>query len=52
MTAEERDVDTWKAVVYELEQLLEYNDGRTHGRLVRSWLVDQQLKITELEGDS
>lgn len=42
-----RDIETWKDVVEELERLLETEDGRSHGRLVRSWLIDQK---EELEG--
>lgn len=49
METSERDIATWRDIVEELERLLEFNDGRTHGRLVRSWLVDQRVSIGELE---
>jgi hypothetical protein len=41
----ERDIETWKDIVSELEQLLDYSDGRTHGRLIRGWLIDQRGEL-------
>jgi len=39
----ERDIETWKDIVEELRRLLRSTDGRTHGRLIRSWLIDQRV---------
>jgi len=41
----ERDIETWKDIVLEIERLLRFSDGRTHGRLIRSWLVDQFVEL-------
>lgn len=45
MKKRERDIETWKDIVSELEQLLDYSDGRTHGRLIRGWLIDQRGEL-------
>lgn len=45
MEASERDIDTWRDIVEELEEMLDYNDGRTHGRLIRTWLVEQRVLL-------
>jgi hypothetical protein len=41
----ERDVETWKDIVLEIEWLLSATDGRTHGRLMRGWLLDQHVAL-------
>lgn len=42
MKKRERDLETWRDIVAEIELLLDC-DGRTHGRIIRSWIVDQLL---------
>lgn len=49
MKKRERDIDTWRDIVREITELLDC-DGRTHGRLIRAWLVDQELELNFVEG--
>ena len=45
MKKRERDMGTWKDIVLEVERLLSRSDGRTHGRLMRGWLLDQLVEL-------
>jgi len=45
MKKRERDIETWKDIVEELDLMLDSSDGRTHGQLIRGWLIDQRVEL-------
>ena len=50
MKKRERDIETWKDIVLEIERLLRLEPAA--GAAIRSWLVDQLVELgLDAEGD-